>query len=248
MTQRGPSLRILVVDDDPVLIDLIPSLLSGLGHSVDTANTGELALQRLAAPPPLDAALIDLRMPGMDGPSLAGHISALPNPPRLIGMSGSEIKPSQSIHFDAFLEKPFGIDGLIRVLSDAAPGPGNPSPIRPTLPRVDPTILDTAIYNRLLSSMTSDQLQQLYQRTLDYIRHTAPAFDTATTPERLELAHTLHGSCAMVGAVELVTVAADIQTVSPDVQNCSPGSPLNSSFSYKILRASDRLERILKLL
>jgi CheY-like chemotaxis protein len=248
MTKPSPSLRVLVVDDDPVLTDLLPSLLHVLGHRVHTANTGELALQNLATAPPLDAVLIDLRMPGMDGAELASAIAALPHPPRLIGMSGGEPTAAQSIHFSAFLQKPFGIDGLVRVLSDSVlesvPAPAAP----PAAPMIDTPVLELAIYQRLAASMPNAQLLELYQRTLNQIRQTAPMFDTASETLRSELAHSLRGSCSMVGAMELAAVAASIEEALPTVQNSSPGTPMNSPLSYKILRASERLERMLKVL
>ncbi len=247
MTKPSPSLRVLVVDDDPVLTDLLPSLLHVLGHTVHTANTGKLALQSLAVAPPLDAVLIDLRMPGMDGAELAATIATLPHPPRLIGMSGGEPTVAQSSHFSAFLHKPFGIDGLVRVLSDVSPESANPATASPTPASADPHVLDIAVYDRLAASMSRAQLLELYRRTLDYVRQTAPLLDTASETERAELAHNLHGSCSMVGAMELAAVAASVEGAYRAVQNISPGTPLNSPFSYKILRAAGRLERILNV-
>jgi hypothetical protein len=51
----------------------------------------------------------------------------------------------------------------------------------------------------------------------------------------------------MVGAMELAAVAASVEGAYRAVQNISPGTPLNSPFSYKILRAAGRLERILNV-
>jgi signal transduction histidine kinase/DNA-binding response OmpR family regulator len=56
--------RILLVEDDPGLAMLLASLLTEAGHVCDTADTGALALQRLAAEP-YDLALLDYALPDM---------------------------------------------------------------------------------------------------------------------------------------------------------------------------------------
>jgi CheY-like chemotaxis protein/HPt (histidine-containing phosphotransfer) domain-containing protein len=235
MTKPSRTLRVLVVDDDPVVTDLLPVLLRAIGHTVDTARTGGLALQRLTAAPPVDAVLIDLRMPGMDGTALAKSIASLPQPPRLIGMSGSEPNAAQTLCFSGFLRKPFGIDGLVRALNSLASESSVATAAAPASPPVATTVLDTAIYQRLAACMKPAQLQQLYQRTLDYIRKTAPAFDTASLTRCCELAHTLHGSCSMVGAVELANLADDIERTVQAGPGIAPCTARNYPFSCKIL-------------
>lgn len=234
-------MRILVVDDDPVLIDLIPSLLTALGHIVETADTGERALLRITRPPLPDAILIDLRLPGMDGTTLATTVAALPHPPRLIGMSAGTPSVQQRSHFTGFLPKPFGMEDLTQALANPSLQP-MPSTTTAT---TDPVVLDRTIYRSLAASIPPAKLIDLYDRTLSYIRESAPKLDTASETERLELAHTLHGCCAMVGAVDLATLAAQLNPDSATSPPDQPGASSESSFSYKILRAADHLERIL---
>src|SRR5688572_12502301 len=61
------GLRALVVDDDPMMVDIISTLLgdAGLG-SIETACNGTAALERLAAHP-VELLVCDLNMPEMDG-------------------------------------------------------------------------------------------------------------------------------------------------------------------------------------
>ena len=65
----GP-LRVLLVDDEPLLLRLGRRALEEAGHQVSTAETGEEALEMLddAAP---DLLVSDMAMPGMDGAALA---------------------------------------------------------------------------------------------------------------------------------------------------------------------------------
>ena len=72
MTRREAP-RILVVDDDPDICDNLSDILSDLGYQVDTAHDGPSALE-LVSRQPYDVALLDLKMPGMDGLTLYREI------------------------------------------------------------------------------------------------------------------------------------------------------------------------------
>ena len=61
----NPS-RILIVDDEQDTCANLSDILTDLGYQVDTANDGFTALE-LVKKRPYDVALLDLRMPGMDG-------------------------------------------------------------------------------------------------------------------------------------------------------------------------------------
>jgi two-component system NtrC family sensor kinase len=62
-------LSILVVDDEPSLLTLLRRVLEKLGHSVATAQNGEVALQRLDAHA-FDLVICDILMPDILGPEL----------------------------------------------------------------------------------------------------------------------------------------------------------------------------------
>jgi CheY-like chemotaxis protein len=57
---------ILVVDDQPVNVRLLATMLSQLGYKVRKATSGEMALTAIHAEPP-DLILLDITMPQMDG-------------------------------------------------------------------------------------------------------------------------------------------------------------------------------------
>jgi DNA-binding response OmpR family regulator len=59
--------RILVVDDQPDIRELLDAVLQIKGFSVTTATGGPQALELLADPPPPDLILLDVQMPEMDG-------------------------------------------------------------------------------------------------------------------------------------------------------------------------------------
>jgi two-component system, OmpR family, response regulator ResD len=67
--------RVLVVDDEPIVRDVLTRYLSKGGFRVDSAEDGEAALERFAAEPP-DLVLLDLMLPGVDGVEVFTRIRA----------------------------------------------------------------------------------------------------------------------------------------------------------------------------
>jgi DNA-binding NtrC family response regulator len=67
---------ILIVDDDVDICWNLSDILTDLGYRVDTAPNGEAALE-LVRKKPYDVALLDLKMPGMDGLTLYREIKRL---------------------------------------------------------------------------------------------------------------------------------------------------------------------------
>ncbi len=64
---RFPGLRLLLVDDDPLVRETTRMVLIRLGHEVAVAADGYEAILRVEQGPPWDAVLLDLNMPGLDG-------------------------------------------------------------------------------------------------------------------------------------------------------------------------------------
>jgi PAS domain S-box-containing protein len=72
--RRGPA-RILVVDDEPEVGQMLSDILERDGYRVDRANSGREALNRLRTSK-VDLILSDLRMPDLDGPALYRELAA----------------------------------------------------------------------------------------------------------------------------------------------------------------------------
>jgi nitrogen-specific signal transduction histidine kinase/CheY-like chemotaxis protein len=92
--------RILVVDDEPEMAQMLAEILERVGHSVQTAGDGQQALDRLADGT-FDLILSDLRMPVLDGPGLYQAV-AKRHPEllrRLMFITGDTLAP----HVTAFL-------------------------------------------------------------------------------------------------------------------------------------------------
>jgi two-component system response regulator (stage 0 sporulation protein F) len=58
--------RLLLVDDDPGVLELLNEYLVAQGYKVELASNGEAALSAVRAARP-DLVLLDIRMPGLDG-------------------------------------------------------------------------------------------------------------------------------------------------------------------------------------
>ena len=69
--------RILIVDDDPELRELLRGYLGGNGYDVDAAEDGAAMRQRIAAAAP-DLVILDLMLPGEDGLALCRELRAAP--------------------------------------------------------------------------------------------------------------------------------------------------------------------------
>ena len=108
--------RFLLIDDNRTNLDILKGYLDSWGCHCDVADSGEMALSLMNAVAkvnaPFDAAITDMRMPGMDGAELGGRIKNDPllKKTRLImltslGLRGDASKMAK-IGFEAYLTKP----------------------------------------------------------------------------------------------------------------------------------------------
>ncbi len=110
-------LKVLAVDDEPVITDLMTRILGGLGHEVDVASDGAEAL-RLINMSDYDAILLDVKMPGLGGPEVLRCIEGL-RPElaeRVMFITGDTVSlNTQSFLLDEdvdVLHKPFSLEEL----------------------------------------------------------------------------------------------------------------------------------------
>jgi PAS domain S-box-containing protein len=119
LSQSAPQ-RVLVVDDDPGVQELLHALLSKQGYEVLTTGDGErgLALAASAAP---GLVLLDLRLPGLDGLAVLRALKQNPTTASIpvIMMSGSDaLKTGAQMSLLALgaadlISKPFDLDALL---------------------------------------------------------------------------------------------------------------------------------------
>ena len=110
---------ILMVDDEDLLLTMGRTILSSYGYQVLTANSGEKAVEILAAGEPhVDLVVTDLVMPNMGGRELVEHVRRLSPDTRIICSSGY-VWPTKKEEEELFLQKPFTIDELLRKVKHA---------------------------------------------------------------------------------------------------------------------------------
>lgn len=110
--------NVLIVDDDPALREGLVEALSDLGHTPQTASSGREGLAALSET--VDAVLLDLKMPGMDGIEVLRRIRAQENPPAVVVLTAfaSAENTIEAMRLGAFdhLTKPIGRDELKTLL------------------------------------------------------------------------------------------------------------------------------------
>jgi len=112
------SKRILVVDDEPEIVDLLAEILSARGYKVDSASNaaGALALVREHI---FDAAILDFNLPDMDGVMLHRQIRQMDE--ELAGntmFTSGHVQSDQNLEYyrgygKGFLSKPFEIQDVL---------------------------------------------------------------------------------------------------------------------------------------
>jgi two-component system NtrC family response regulator len=116
---------ILIVDDDAALRESMAETLADLGHVPVEAEDGGHALDALAERP-IDAVLLDLRMPGMDGLEVLARIRARPNPPpvAILTAVATAANTIEAMRLGAVdhLTKPVGRADLSALLGRLLPG------------------------------------------------------------------------------------------------------------------------------
>ena len=96
---------ILCIDDDGAGLEACKELLEFSGYEVLTAQSGEQGLG-LFASHPIDAVVLDHKMPGMNGDRVAKQMRRVkPDVPILMFSGNSELLPNELSSVDAFLSK-----------------------------------------------------------------------------------------------------------------------------------------------
>ena len=221
--QNSPQTKqsILVVDDNPVNVKLLKTMLTNMGQSVKTASSGFEAIE-LCQSTLFDLVLMDVQMPGMDGiettrqiramehtgsslPIIAVTAHALPDEKKLILQSG----------LNDYMTKPVNARLLANMVSHwtsqpvqnkPIPGESQPAGNQTTgsVSRNDPVDRERSIQlaggNAALADEMLDMLVKGLDNDLETLqRHARHNYHKGL----LERVHRLHGSCRYCGVPEL---------------------------------------------
>lgn len=122
-------LKILLVDDEPLARSRLRELLADIAVQFATEVVGEagngLAALEFLRQQRVDVVLADIRMPGMDGIELAGHLGAFEQPPAVIFTTAYDNYAVQAFDLNAldYLLKPVRTQRLLTALQKAVAAP-----------------------------------------------------------------------------------------------------------------------------
>jgi DNA-binding response OmpR family regulator len=123
--------KVLVVDDDPTILDLVTMILRLARVEVATAVDGEagLALAQVMRP---HVVLLDIMMPRMDGYDVCRALKAAPDPPKIVMITAKTSTEDElaalAAGADDYLRKPFRPEEILRAIGlEVAAGGGSTS-------------------------------------------------------------------------------------------------------------------------
>ncbi len=121
--------RILVVDDDPELLDALGLALRTSGYDVEVAKNGQQAMRHATQGSPVDLVLTDIVMPEKEGLQLIVELRRARPALKIIAMSGggtygndTYLNYARVLGAHATLPKPFPADTLLRAVADVLSG------------------------------------------------------------------------------------------------------------------------------
>ncbi len=113
--------RILVVEDDPFVRDLLAEILQGAGHHIELASDGQSALKKFS-PGLYDIVLTDQSMPGISGQRLSATLKGLDPEITVILITGWQNSSAEELRqsgVDYFLAKPFKVEQVLSLIQQA---------------------------------------------------------------------------------------------------------------------------------
>jgi two-component system, chemotaxis family, chemotaxis protein CheY len=117
---------VLVVDDDPDILEATTLLLESEGYRVETARDGREALDKLAGGATPAVILLDLMMPGMNGFDFYGRLRQLPGPqanlPVIVVSATREAqRHARDLGANGCLPKPYELQDLLDEIAALLP-------------------------------------------------------------------------------------------------------------------------------
>ena len=116
------SKKILVVDDEVPILELIGEALTHAGYQVITTDSAENALEILAKET-IPVMFLDLNMPGMNGLDLCRRIRSISPMAQLFAFTGYvslfELADCREAGFDDYFTKPVDLATLLKAAKDA---------------------------------------------------------------------------------------------------------------------------------
>jgi CheY-like chemotaxis protein len=217
-----PPLRILLAEDNKINQQLVTLLLRRAAHVVDVAENGELAVEAVRNGA-YDVVLMDVQMPVLDGVQATKRIRALPPPKNAVpiialtahAMAGAR-EEYLAAEMDDYLTKPIDELELFSRLNDVADGGiGRASTValaaRDRCPRA---ALDLARLEMVADVMAGEELDEFINVFLASAAeriNKIQGLDSDNLDVIGQEAHTLLGTAANLGALQLGKLAGELR-------------------------------------
>jgi len=221
----GRPLRLLVVDDNAINLDVAIGLLEKLGHQVTTAGDGIEAVKKVAEGA-FDLVLMDVQMPGMDGIAATKAIRALPSGKAklpVVAMTAN-VMPGDRETFlaagmDDYIAKPITRKGLSRLLE----GWGRKIDIASAAPTADDgavRLVDEEAQADLLDSLGAETFERLVTKLFSESARQLADLNVAVASHDWDqvarTAHSLKGTSGNLGYVGIAKAAAAVEQAAKD--------------------------------
>jgi DNA-binding response OmpR family regulator len=126
---RPLNKRILIIDDDPRMLQILGESFAGSGYQVDLASDGEQGLARFVAEPP-EVVVTDILMPNREGVETILAMKKLRAGTKIVAISGggqvgasSFLTLASHVGADAVLAKPFRFAEIRRLVDGLSEAP-----------------------------------------------------------------------------------------------------------------------------
>ena len=127
--------RVLVVDDEPTICELIAETLRESGYRVDTASNGAEALEVMRGRVP-NAIVLDVMMPRLNAYGFVARLRVTPGfasiPILIVTASYGAYEAAERLGAHACLTKPFELDALVDMVGQLV---GEPDPLSASNPQ-----------------------------------------------------------------------------------------------------------------
>jgi two-component system, OmpR family, KDP operon response regulator KdpE len=114
---HAPASQVLIVDDDPAIVEVMQMILTAEGYSVLTATNGQEALHSITTDGP-GLVLLDLNMPVMSGWELIDQLrhSEISIPVVLVTAGQLAREEATRLNVAGHLSKPFDLEDLLAIV------------------------------------------------------------------------------------------------------------------------------------
>jgi PAS domain S-box-containing protein len=229
-TQWLAAVRVLVVDDSSINLEVAQRILERQGAIVATCSDGRAAVEYVRANhPSIDLVLMDVQMPILDGNEATRRIRdelelrSMPIVALSAGALVGERQRSIEAGMNDFVSKPFDPLVLIRkVRSIVERARGSPIPLglvgqraAPAADRLRIPSIDAAIVQQMFGddeSVFESLLLRLLRDNADLALPSLPVDDETSRTQFQARLHQLKGSAGMIGASEVSRLAAAAET------------------------------------